>query len=112
MTRLARRSDGNTYFVSSSRDLPAIFKAERGDVLNVVARRVVVTVEFPVGLRPLAFVGREGAIRGQRAEFELNQLYGGQEKFALVEVAATHRARNAKWPPPRSFSRTRSRSAP
>jgi Ca-activated chloride channel family protein len=46
----------------------------------------VVTVEFPAGVRPLSFVGREGAIRGQRAEFELNQLYGGQEKFALVEV--------------------------
>lgn len=86
MTRLARRSDGNTYFVSSSRDLPAIFNAELGDVLNVVARRVVVAVEFPVGVRPLEFVGREGVIRGQRAEFELNQLYGGQEKFALVEV--------------------------
>jgi Ca-activated chloride channel family protein len=86
MTRLARRSDGNTYFVASSRDLPAIFNAELGDVLSVVARRVVVTVEFPVGVRPLSFVGREGAIRGQRAEFELNQLYGGQEKFALVEV--------------------------
>lgn len=86
MTRLARRSDGNTYFVASSRDLPAIFNAELGDVLNVVARRVVVTIEFPAGVRPLSFVGREGAIRGQRAEFELNQLYGGQEKFALVEV--------------------------
>ena len=61
-------------------------------VEHITARRVVVTVEFPVGVRPLAFVGREGAIRGQRAEFELNQLYGGQEKFALVEVevAATH----------------------
>lgn len=86
MTRLARRSDGNTYFVSSSRDLPAIFTAELGDVLNVVARRVVVTIEFPTDVRPLSFVGREGVIRGQRAEFELNQLYGGQEKFALVEV--------------------------
>jgi len=86
MTRLAHRSDGNTYFVSTSRDLPAIFNSELGDVLNVVARRVVVTIEFPSGVRPLSFVGREGAIRGQRASFELNQLYGGQEKFALVEV--------------------------
>ncbi len=86
MTRLARKSDGNTYFVSSSRELPNIFNAELGDVLSVVARRVVVTIEFPVGVRPLAFVGREGAIHGQRAEFSLNQLYGGQEKFALVEV--------------------------
>ena len=86
MARLAQRSDGNTYFVEHSGDLPRIFAAELGDVLNVVARRVVIEIEFPAGVRPLCFVGREGAIRGQRAELTLNQLYGGQEKFALVEV--------------------------
>lgn len=86
MTRLAQRSDGNTYFVEHSGDLPGIFAAELGDVLNVVARRVVIEIDFPAGVRPLAFVGRDGTIRGQRAELSLNQLYGGQEKFALVEV--------------------------
>ncbi len=86
MTRLAQRSDGNTYFVENSGDLPRIFAAELGDVLNVVARRVVIEIDFPVGVRPLNFVGRDGTIRGQRAELTLNQLYGGQEKFALVEV--------------------------
>jgi len=86
MARLAQRSDGNTYFVQNSADLPRIFAAELGDVLNVVARRVVVSVDFPEGVRPLNFVGREGVIRGQQAELTLNQLYGGQEKFALVEV--------------------------
>ena len=86
MTRLAQRSDGNTYFVEDSRDLPRIFAAELGDVLNVVARRIVIEIEFPAGVRPMKFVGRDGTIRGQRAELSLNQLYGGQEKFALVEV--------------------------
>lgn len=86
MTRLAQRSDGNTYFVEHSGDLPRIFAAELGDVLNVVARRVIIEVEFPEGVRPRQFVGREGVVRGQRAELTLNQLYGGQEKFALVEV--------------------------
>lgn len=86
MTRLAQRSDGNTYFVEDSRDLPRIFSAELGDVLNVVARKVIIEIEFPSGVRPLKFVGRDGVIRGQRAELTLNQLYGGQEKFALVEV--------------------------
>lgn len=86
MTRLAQRSDGNTYFVESSDDLPRIFAGELGDVLNVVARRVVVEVVFPEGVRPLGFIGREGTIRGQRAEITLNQIYGGQEKFALIEV--------------------------
>lgn len=89
MTRLAQRSDGNTYFVESSADLPRIFAAELGDVLDVVARRVVVEIEFPDWVRPLGFVGREGVIHGRKAELTLNQLYGGQEKFALVEVEVT-----------------------
>ena len=86
MTRLASRSDGNTYFVENSDDLPGIFNRELGDVLNVVARRVVIEIDFPVGVRPVHFVGRDGTIRGQKAELTLNQLYGGQEKFALIEV--------------------------
>lgn len=86
MTRLALCSDGNTYFVENSSDLPRILAAELGNVLNVIARRVVIEIDFPEGVRPIAFVGRDGAIRGQRAELTLNQLYGGEEKFALVEV--------------------------
>ena len=92
MTRLALKSDGNTYFVEDARDLARIFDAELGDVLNIVARRAVVTIEFPEGVRPIRFVGREGSIRGQNAELTLNQIYGGQEKFALIEVE-TPRAR-------------------
>ena len=86
MTQLADRSDGNHYFVESSRDLPRIFTAELGDVLSVAARRVVISIDCPQGVQPLRIVGREGRIRGQRVEIHLNQLYGGQEKYALVEV--------------------------
>lgn len=86
MTQLAQRSDGNTYFVENSDDLPRIFAAELGDVLSIVARRIVLEVRFPSHVKPLAFVGREGRIKGQEAQLTLNQLYGGQEKFALIEV--------------------------
>ena len=86
MTRLARRSDGNTYFVQHSSDLARIFRQELGDVLNVVARRVIVEVTFPVGVRPRRIVGRDGRVEDQRVVVELNQLYGGSEKFALIEV--------------------------
>jgi Ca-activated chloride channel homolog len=92
MARLAQRSDGNTYFVEHSGDLPGIFNRELGDVLNVVARRVVIEIDFPAGVRPVNFVGREGTIRGQHAELALNQLYGGQEKFALIEVEVSPEA--------------------
>jgi Ca-activated chloride channel family protein len=86
MTRLSQNSDGNSYFVESSRDLPRIFAAELGDVLNVVAKKVHVIVECPDGVRPLTIIGREGRIRGRTVELYLNQLYGGQEKYALIEV--------------------------
>ena len=86
MTRLALRSDGNTYFAESNAMIERIFAAELGDVLNVVARGAIINVEFPEGVRPLAIVRRNGSLDGQRAEITLGQIYGGQEKFALIEV--------------------------
>ncbi len=89
MTELSRRSDGNSYFVESSQDLPRIFAAELGDVLSVVARKVTIEVECPNGVRPVRIIGRDGRIEGNRINLFLNQLYGGQEKFALLEVAVS-----------------------
>ena len=86
MTRLSRAGDGNTYFVETGGDLPRIFNAELGDVLSVVAKKVYLTIECPGGVRPVSVIGREGRIRGQSVELYLNQLYGGQEKYALVEI--------------------------
>ena len=86
MARLAQKSDGNTYFVESGYDLPRIFAAELGDVLNVVARRVKVTITLPENVKPVNIIGREGRIKGNKIELYMNQLYGNQEKYALVKV--------------------------
>jgi Ca-activated chloride channel family protein len=86
MAQLAQKSDGNTYFAESGTDLPRIFTAELGNVLNVVAKQVIVTITLPSGIEPVEIIGREGRIRNNRIELSMNQLYGGQEKFALVEV--------------------------
>jgi len=66
MARLAQKSDGNTYFVESGYDLPRIFAAELGDVLNVVARRVKVTITLPENVKPVNIIGREGRIKGNK----------------------------------------------
>jgi len=87
MIQLAGRSDGNHYFVEASVDLPRIFSTELGDVLNVAARRITINLETLDGVRPLRIIGREGRVDGNRVEIHLNQLYGGQEKYALIEVA-------------------------
>lgn len=86
MTQLAMTSDGNHYFVETGSDLPRIFAQELGDVLSVVARKVVIEVDCPSDIRPLRIIGREGTIRGQQVRLNMNQLYGGQEKFVLIEV--------------------------
>jgi Ca-activated chloride channel family protein len=86
MTALAQRSDGNHYYVAESGDLPQIFAAELGDVLNVVAQRIEVTIQFSAGVRVIRSIGREAECHGREVTFGLNQLYGGQEKFLLVEV--------------------------
>jgi Ca-activated chloride channel family protein len=86
MTKLSRKSDGNSYFVESSKDLPKIFATELGDVLSVTAKKVDLIVEFPEGAKPISIIGREGRISGKKVELSLNQLYGGQEKYALLEL--------------------------
>lgn len=86
MAKLAQKSDGNTYFVESGYDLPRIFAAELGDVLNVVAKKVKIIITLPDNVRAINIIGREGRIRGQQIELSMNQLYGNQEKYALVEV--------------------------
>lgn len=86
MTRLASASDGNSYFVENSADLPRIFAAELGDVLSVVAQSVTVEIECGEGVRPIRIIGRDGVIQDNKVHLRLNQLYGGQQKFVLVEV--------------------------
>ncbi len=86
MTQLAERSDGNHYFVEASNDLPRIFATELGDVLNVAARNINIEINCPDGVRPLRIIGREGSVYDNKVAIRLNQLYGGQEKYALIEV--------------------------
>ncbi len=86
MAKLAQKSDGNTYFVESGYDLPRIFAAELGDVLNVVAKKVKVTITLPDNVHPVNIIGRQGRIKGRKIELYMNQLYGDQEKYALIEV--------------------------
>jgi len=88
MTALAQRSDGNHYYAAESGDLPQIFAKELGDVLDVVAQRVEIVIEFPEGVRVIRSIGREAECRDRHVTFGLNQLYGGQEKFLLVEIEA------------------------
>ncbi|MDD5708789.1 MAG: VWA domain-containing protein [Kiritimatiellae bacterium] len=86
MTRLSRESDGNSYFVENSSDLPRIFATELGEVLTVAASRVRLTVRFREGASPVELIGRDGRLSDGVVEVDFNQLYGGQEKYVLVRT--------------------------
>jgi Ca-activated chloride channel family protein len=86
MTQLARKSDGNHYFIENSADLARRFGYEFDDVLSVVAQEVTVRVTCAEGVRPIRVLGREADITGQTVTTYLNQVYGDQAKYVLLEV--------------------------
>ena len=86
MTQLARKSDGNHYFIENSADLARRFGYEFDDVLSVVAQEVTVRITCAEGVRPIRVLGREADITGQTVTTYLNQVYGNQEKYILLEV--------------------------
>jgi Ca-activated chloride channel family protein len=86
MTRLASKSDGNSYFVENSDDLPRIFTKELGSVLSVVAKGVRLSVRFADGSTPVEIIGREGNIDGKTVTLDFNQIYSSQEKYVLIRT--------------------------
>jgi len=86
MERLARLSDGNHMFVERADQLARIFEAEFGEVLSVVGQNARVRVVCAEGVRPVRVLGRDADITGQTVYTTFNQVYGGQEKFIIVEV--------------------------
>jgi Ca-activated chloride channel homolog len=92
MSKLAYASDGNHAFAERPRDLIEIFNKEFGDVLSVAAQDVEIELSFPEGFKPMRSLGREAKIDGRRVSLKLNQLYGGQQKYLLVEVEVAKEA--------------------
>jgi Ca-activated chloride channel homolog len=86
MAALARRSDGNNYFIENTTELAARFDFEFNDVMSVVAQEVTVRITCAPGVRPVRVLGREADITGQTVTEYLNQVYGEQEKYVLLEV--------------------------
>ena len=86
MSKLAFSSDGNHAFVANAGDLVDIFNKEFGDVLSVVAQELIIEIECRQGFKPIRVLGREAEISNGRITARLNQLYGRQQKYMVVEL--------------------------
>lgn len=88
MQRLAASSDGNHAFVEKASDLSAIFNAEFGDALSILAQDIDIEIECRIGFKPVRVLGREAKIEGNRIRMKLNQLQGANERYIVVEMDA------------------------
>jgi Ca-activated chloride channel family protein len=86
MTQLALKSDGSHSFIQEPSQLTQIFNEDFGEMLDVVAQKVVVSIDCKAGVRPVRVLGREADISGQTVVTTMNQLYSKQEQFVLLEV--------------------------
>jgi Ca-activated chloride channel family protein len=87
MVRLAGASDGNHAFVERPAQLAEVFANEFGELVSVVAKDVILLIQCHDGVTPLRSLGRQAKIDGARVEARFNQLYAGQEKYLLLELA-------------------------
>lgn len=86
MTQLALASDGNHAFVEHPDDLVEIFNAEFGDVLTAIGGDAEIIIECPDGFEPVRVLGREANIDGHQVRMKMNQIYGKQQKYVMVEL--------------------------
>lgn len=96
MVQLAQYSDGNHAFAETGTDLARIFNSELGDLLSVVAQEVEVQIQCPHPVKVIRILDREAEIRGSQATLRLNQIYGNQEKYVLLEVEVPARSKGDK----------------
>lgn len=84
MTALAEASDANYYYVADVEELSQVFEKELGELQSIVARRLVLEIVFPEGVKPKRFLGRPETISGQRGRIEFDTLAGAQTREVLV----------------------------
>lgn len=84
MTALAEASDANYYYVADVEGLPEVFESELGELQSVVARRLVLEIEFPEGVEPLEILGRPETIVDRRGKVVFGTLAAEQSREIFV----------------------------
>ena len=84
MTALAESSDANYYFVDDVEMLAEVFENEIGELKSVVARKLVVDIEFPKGVRPQRYLGREDSFEKNAGTIRFSMLAGEQSREIML----------------------------
>lgn len=89
MARLADAGSGNYYFIEKAAAVAGIFEQELKDLMAVVAREGVVTIETPEGVRVAEVYGFEATIKDRGATVPVGDLFGGRETDILVRLTTS-----------------------
>ncbi len=86
MVALARKGEGNHYFVDKPEALAATFNREFGDLMSVCAKDIMVEVTLKNGAVCKRSLGRKATINGSKVSYKFPRVYSGQEKFLMLEL--------------------------
>ena len=98
MSHLADAGNGNYYFIEKAAEIAGIFQRELQDLMAVVAREGVVTVQLAEGVTVEQVYGYESSARPGRLTIPVGDLFGGARADILVRLKTPAGAAAAKMP--------------
>jgi Ca-activated chloride channel family protein len=85
MASIAEASGANYYYVKDAEKLPEVFDKELGEVKNVVAQDLTITIETADGVEPVEIIGMPDVhFDGNKATVHLGSFYASQQRDLLV----------------------------
>ena len=86
LTDIAHLSDGNHAFIDNGDNLHEVLDKEFTHALNVAAADISTKIRFPHFVKPLKVLGPTAQIDANEIRISFNQLYGYQQKRAIIEI--------------------------
>jgi len=87
MAELAKRSEGNFIFAETPQQLADIFDKGLGGARRVKCREARINITFPEYVSAVRTLGREANITPNAVSGVIREIYEGNEKFLLLELA-------------------------
>ncbi|MGH7557135.1 MAG: hypothetical protein ACREMD_05040 [Gemmatimonadota bacterium] len=86
LERIALAGGGNFYFIEDAKQIPDFLTSELGEILEVVARDVVIEVQTPIGLVVRALTEAREEPRDGLWRFHLGDLVSGQDMEVVLHA--------------------------
>ena len=83
---LAEQGGGHFYYIAQPGQIPDVFRRELGELLTVVAREVVLTLQIPAGVAVEVLGGIAHEHNGERLRIFLGDLSAGEQRPIYIRM--------------------------